>query len=602
MGALLKLLRQLFTALVLTAQGLLDLVAVLLGSYYSLKFAAVTRRLGLPLVPQSTRRGFVIVQVDGLSGDHLGPAMAQGYAPHLQRMLRRQQFRLVRWDPGLPCTTPAVQSALMFGNNDDVPGFRWYDRAARQSVVCTSPAAIHDLQERLAAGRIGILRGGSSYMNMFDGEASLSMFTLGAFNRSRFFQSVRGMGFLLLFVLNPFRSVKTLLLALWEYLTDLTQRTMASAKGTLRRPIVSAFPFLRVMANVVFREIQTFAVLVDVYRGVPAIYTTYYGYDELAHQYGPLSKPALRALHAIDTRIGQIDSFRRLGLGREYDLFILSDHGMTRSRPFDREFGQSLGETLSQLAGSVAIDELRHNADESPAAIYLQEELQAIERNVRAPLSVITRRLRRMVQTRTDRAALGTLAPAADWLVSNSGPLAHIYLNTQSAQMDLDGIMATQPGLVASLAAHPGIGLVIGRQQGRLVAVTRDGALSYAPADGANGREGASYTVEGIDPLATCDQPKRVAAHLWRLAHMTSSGDLIVLGRYDPESDEVLSFESQWACHGGLGGPQNVAFALLERHLDWELVSEDHANELYWHIVRRYGLDGADKQMSTRDT
>jgi hypothetical protein len=31
------------------------------------------------------------------------------------------------------------------------------------------------------------------------------------------------------------------------------------------------FPLVRVASNVIFREVQTFALLLDIYRGVPAI-------------------------------------------------------------------------------------------------------------------------------------------------------------------------------------------------------------------------------------------------------------------------------------------------------------------------------------------
>ena len=593
MVVLSNLSKRAFVILVRLVQGLLDLVAVLLGNYYSFKFAAIARRLGLPLIPPSPRRGFIIIQVDGLSGCHIDTAMAQGYAPHLQRLLRRGDFRLSSWNPGLPCTTPAVQCGIMFGNNDDIPAFRWYDKVSGETSVCTAPNLIQEIQERVSPDQRGILHEGSSYMNMFDGDASLSMFTLGALNRAHFFESVRGLGFALLFVLNPFRTIKTLLLALWEYATDLVQRTMASVRKTTPRPIPRNFPFLRVMANVVLREIQTFAVLVDVYRGVPALYTTYYGYDEVAHQYGPLSKPALRALHAIDTRIGQIDRFRRLGLGREHDLFVLSDHGMTCAIPFQRQYGQTLGELLRALAGRVAVDEEQPDYPAVSSAIYLQEELLAIESNVRPSLARITRRIRKMVQARSE-VSVETALPSerrSDLVVRNSGSLSHVYLGVTAKQMDLGQVLATYPNLVASLVAHDGIWLVIGRQDDRLVVVSPDGVLSYGETHARSYRASTpSYVVEGSDPLATVSDSHRAARQLYRLVAFPHAGDLIIMGNYDSVSDTVSCFEGQWACHSGLGGGQNVAFMMIESHIDWDVRSIEQATELYPLFARRYGL------------
>ncbi|MBC7238085.1 MAG: alkaline phosphatase family protein, partial [Chloroflexi bacterium] len=331
-------------------RAVVDSLAAILGLYYSTKYAAIIRRLGLPLVEPSERRGFVVLQIDGLAYIHLLEAIERGYAPYLQRLLRRGEFRLHPWRVGLPCTTPAVQAGIMFGNNDEIPAFRWYDKKAGLLIDCAQPAPVHAIQERIASLRPGILTGGSSYMNMFDGGASLSMFTLGAWNSKHFFENVKGLGFLILFLLNPFRSLKMFILAIWEYFTDLVQHTMALLKQRTPHPLQRKFRFLRVVSNVVFREIQTFAVMIDIYRGVPAIYATYYGYDEVAHHYGPLSKPALRALHAIDRRIRRIDGLRRLALTREYDLYILSDHGMTSATPFKRVFGGTLGELARDCA------------------------------------------------------------------------------------------------------------------------------------------------------------------------------------------------------------------------------------------------------------
>ena len=195
MKALSKVLFAFLAIVARLLQGILDLFAAFLGNYYSFRFAATTRRLGLISVPPSDQRGFIVIQVDGVSGEYMDWAMSHGYAPTIQRLQRRDGFTLCKWNPGLPCTTPAVQAALLYGCSDGLPGYRWYDKALGRPVVCSSPQDAHDIQERLARGRVGLLRGGSSYMNMFDGEASLAMFTLGSVGRKSFFSEVRGIGF-----------------------------------------------------------------------------------------------------------------------------------------------------------------------------------------------------------------------------------------------------------------------------------------------------------------------------------------------------------------------------------------------------------------------
>ncbi|MHB1293377.1 MAG: alkaline phosphatase family protein [Anaerolineae bacterium] len=570
-------------------QLLLDMVAALLGTYYSTKYAAIVRRLGLPRAATSDCPGFVAIQIDGLSHSHLLTAMELGYAPHLQRLVRRGEFSLGGWRSGLPCTTPAAQAGIMFGNNDDIPGFRWYDKGSGESVVCKFPGTVTNIQDRVSAGNPGILAGGSSYLNMFDGDASLSIFTLGALNRKRWFESVRGMGFLLLFVLNPFRAIKLLGLSIWEYLADLTQRTRDLLRHEPLRPLERGYALLRVVNSVIFREIQTFAVLVDIYRGAPAIYTTYTSYDQLAHNYGPLSPVALRALKALDARIRQIDTLRRRLHTRHYDLFVLSDHGMTRSTPFERLYGTTLGDVVQSLLGEGASVEEAQDVDAQDALhmLYLMDELDAIERNVARPLANIPRKIRRLVRQRAgqnrENATSWDLVRRNDVIVRNSGSLSHVYLNVSRKQLSISEIATLYPNLLSDLANHPGIWLVIGREDSQVVVMSRAGVLTIDEAQ----------MVDGGNPLACLPDARLAARQIERLARFPHSGDIILMGSYDRLGEAVTSFERQWGCHGGLGGPQGIAFMLSDSTIPWPLDQVEDATGIYPLFAGRYGAGTA---------
>ncbi|NLG49059.1 MAG: alkaline phosphatase family protein [Chloroflexi bacterium] len=571
-------------------QFVLGIIGALLGTFYSAKYTAITRRLGLPRVADSAKRGFVIVEIDGLSYPHLQAAMSLGYAPYIQRLIERDEFALHQWKTGLPCTTPAAQAGIMYGNNDDIPAFRWYDKAAEQLVVCKLPGTVKSIQDRISANREGILKGGSSVMNMFDGDASLSMFTLAALHRKRFFESVRGLGFLVLFILNPFRTLKMFALAIWEYLTDVAQSIWARWKKHQPLPLEWGFAFLRVFSNVILREIQTFAVLVDIYRGAPAIYTTYYGYDELAHRYGPLSKPALHALRAIDSRIRQIDNLRRRGLHRAYDLYVLSDHGMTPSVPFTHQYGQTLGEFIREcLGGRLKLNEAAGTEEQGAfQTIYLMEELRVIESNLSPPLTHIPRKLRQLVARRVvfNLDDEGTWDPLrrTDIVVRNSGSLSHVYLNVTPRQMDISEVAVFYPNLMSDLAAHEGIWLVVGREQQQVVILSKEGNITLDE----DYQASRAYTVEGQDPLAALPNSRETAAQLNRVARFAHSGDLMLIGSYDPTLDSVCCFEQFWACHGGIGGPQESAFMLHNNATHWNLDRVAQATEIYPLFAQLY--------------
>ena len=136
------------------ARRLVDLVDKLARRFNKRRYDALAQQLGrAPEACNKPRRGFVIVQIDGLAYDYLVEAMAGGHTPRLRRLLSRGRYRLARWRCGLPSTTPAVQAGLMFGDAFDIPGFRWYEKDNGRSVVCKLPRAARMLQTRVAATR-----------------------------------------------------------------------------------------------------------------------------------------------------------------------------------------------------------------------------------------------------------------------------------------------------------------------------------------------------------------------------------------------------------------------------------------------------------------
>lgn len=568
----------------------LDSFGAVTGFFYYKKYAAITRRLGVR--PHTLSRvdtpGLVVLQIDGLSYDHLQQALARHQVPRLQRILQRGGFVVTRWRCGLPSSTPAAQAGILFGRNENIPSFRWYDKARRSSVVCKLPGSAAELQRTIAAGSEGLLSGGSSYVNIFDGDASSAIFTLSSLQPHRIFESVRGVGLLVLFLLNPFRTLRILYLVLKEYVTDALQRLSSRLRGREFVPFVGVAPLLRIFGNVVFREIVTFGVLVDIYRGVPAIYATYYGYDELAHHFGLDSLAARQALREVDHSIGEIDRLRRLNLSRPYWLVVLSDHGLTPSEPFEHRYGQSLGQFIAeQLGPSVLLSEQADGEHQYLAQVhFLLEELRAIERNLPPRTSRVARRVRILVQRRLRRGG----QPWMEWnrmykddvVVRDSGSLSHVYFNLSQRPLDLSEIGAAFPQLVMKLLAHDGIWLVVAREGEQTLIMGRDGLL-IVEKDG-------SWRVEGENPLRKLPEPEHAAEQIRRIANFPCSGDLILFGDYDPQANRVICFERQWAAHGGLGGPQDYPFVLYPREFGWDLGQVRNAADVYPLLAQQRGI------------
>ena len=317
---------------------------------YARRYGTLARQLGNSAAKAShssdVKRGYIVVQVDGLAYDHLVQILARGGAPYIKRLIGAGRLRLASWHSGLPSTTPAVQAGIMFGHNWDIPGFRWYDKTRRRAIVCKLPSTVLGIQRRVAEGRPGILRGGSSYYNMFDGGADRAVFTISALRAPRLFEGVRGLGLLLLFLLSPLRVLRIIRLAILHYLRDIGLRLLAIFRPSIYSPFDLISPMTHVFTRVLFQELITFGVQMDIYHGARAIYLNNATYDEVAHEVGPTHPAAFKAVRDIDRQVAQIDKMANRYGQRHYDLYLLSDHGMSPSVPFKRRFDQSLGDYI----------------------------------------------------------------------------------------------------------------------------------------------------------------------------------------------------------------------------------------------------------------
>jgi hypothetical protein len=50
-------------------------------------------------------------------------------------MIEEDGYVLSRVDCGLPSMTSSCQAGIMFGDNDDIPAYRWYDKEQKKLYV-----------------------------------------------------------------------------------------------------------------------------------------------------------------------------------------------------------------------------------------------------------------------------------------------------------------------------------------------------------------------------------------------------------------------------------------------------------------------------------
>jgi hypothetical protein len=568
----------------------------LLRWYYDLKYRAFRRESRT----RDGRRGIVALQIDALSYADLRRAMAQGYCPTLTRLLREEGFHIRRWFSGLPSATPYSQAGIFHGENAGIPAFRFFDKETRQVITCNAPHGVQYIRDRIHVP--GALANGSSYVNLLDGDARTVAFTVATRERMSVYRRLGGTRMLLLIALHPVRVLRMAFQSVVEWLREEWERaaSMLVSRATHAEGI---FPFVRILSNVIVRELQTMAIVLDVWLGVPVIYSTYMQYDELAHHFGPSSTGALSDLKRTDARIAEIWRMIQDGAPRRYDLVILSDHGMTPAKSYRVLFKESLGTTVTRLmsrgpdgdavsrpgeAGEA--DVLTSASEDSEYADVGPGIVESVAQMSRHRHKSWRRALRAVRDWTRSRYGLREIIfpekyrvdARHELVVTYSSCLALIYFDDTSEQLTRDEIMRVprRAYLYRALLAHPGIGLVATRSDtGVELESTRGRAVIP------RGSEQLSV-IEGENPLAAYGTSRSVVRAVRDLILQPNSGDIVLFGAYD--GYDIVSFDDQVGAHGSAGGDQVYPFIMTPPDLDLSDEVIEDARDVHRVVMERY--------------
>ena len=566
----------------------------LLRWYYAVKYRAFRRERR----PRDERRGVVMLQIDALSYADLRRALQLGACPTIARLLRTEGFHLRRWFCGLPSATPYCQAGIFYGENAGIPAFRFYDKAARRVITCNAPHGVQYIRDRIHAP--GALAGGSSYVNLLDGDAGTVAFTVATRERMSVYRRLGGTRMALLILLHPLRLARMLLQAAWEWVREDVERGVAQMRSRVTHS-EGVFPFVRMLSNVIVRELQTMAIMLDVYLGVPVIYSTYMQYDELAHHFGPSSRPALSDLRRTDARIAEIWRMIRATSSRRYDLVVLSDHGMTPAVSFRVRFGESLGTTVRRvLRDAPAAGGARRDQPPDAEEVLDSANEDTEYADVAARLADTVADLADERHERWRRA----MANARDWIrsryglreiifpekyvvdprrgvvVTYSSSLALVYFADDPAPLDREAIVAhpRRAALHRALLAHPGIGLVATRAAD---GVHLESAAGHAVIQGDD-----LHVLDGTNPLEPFGTEHFTVRAVRDLVSQPNAGDLVLFGAYD--GYEMVSFDDQVGAHGAAGGAQTFPFLVTPPDLDLRGETLEDARDLHRAVMGRY--------------
>ena len=506
----------------------------------------LVRRIGTKVPPATQRRprNVAIVHLDGVPKSLLDEAIVAGRMPFFSSLVRSGTFHLEDAFWGAPTSTPYFQAGLLYGlRHSNLPAYSWYDRELGRKVQMNTPTDALEIDQRLrGAGRTSLLDGGGhGYFSLFRAGANnaLSMSTLASFKLMARSFSYEMMGLSAARTRGTFSYLRSLGMDTWHAAREV--RHWARSIRDWRHE--QGFLMSRVLLQRLGWSFAHTKALVDMVRGVPAIYLVYGNYDEVAHRRGPRSSLALDELHRVDMYLQELYAVART-VERPYDVIILSDHGHVDSLPMERRQGRRLEQWLleGEVPEPLSEDQARGLCDGRP-------------------------------RPEPDTTPHAPFTP----VVMECGNFAHVYLSGGRQPLEARELLARHPAVLARVTRTPEIGIVAVRRGSSAVALVKGGVYGPDELDRA--------------PLSPEFSKRAVADFLRGLPSMTTAGDVVLFGEAVQRGGTV-GFAWEFGSHGGLTRTEANSLVAWPANAAVDLSGLSHCVQLHSRLAEAY-LDPA---------
>jgi hypothetical protein len=426
-------------------------------------------------------------------------------------------------------------------------------------MVSSNPVDAGEIVRRVSNGEGLLSNNGVSICNLVTGDATRAYLTTAAIKDES--QGIGESKAFIGFFLSPTGYLRSFTLFVAEFAKERFQARRTRRSGVqpqMHRGL--KYAGMRAASNVLLRDVNVSLVIEEMYRGANVIYVDFTDYDELAHHCGPERVESFEALDGVDRAIATLEK-AAVDAPRPYRFVVLSDHGQSLGATFKQRYGRSLGEVVRDLmAGRATLVQARTAAEGST---FVNSFLSEITRSHGIGPTVARAALANQTKDGVVDLDAEELPPPADEstiAVVGSGNLGLVYFTGHDHRLTVEELEELHPGLVSTLAAHPGVAMLMVRS-------ARHGAVVFGP-------NGTRYLdedrVEGEDPT-TPFGPHTILS-LRREDEMTHAPDLLLISEYNAGLGEVAAFEELIGSHGGLGGPQTHPFILHPS--DWQLDEE----------------------------
>ncbi len=542
-------------------------------------YSVMAQKSGPKESGQSGKKGIVMLEIDGLSYPRLQQAMEKGYMPFLKDLVDSGKYILRPYDCGVPSQTSSCQAGIMFGRNENICAFRWYDKKNHKVYTSSNSGNANEMEKMLFpdGNPTGILDNGLSVNNIISGNAEENILTISQIRpKSREEQKKRDRDLYRLSI-RPYLLTKALILTVLDAISEVISYLwdcIRKKEPRLNR-MHKFYPIVRGGTNILLREISAAMIVDAVASGREAMYTTFIGYDEIAHHSGPDSAGAYHALTGIDTAIRKIFEAAALSSARPYEIVILSDHGQTFGATFKQRYQMTLGDYIRSLAvkyslygKALKVVSLDDDEDNGANVMAVLDSLSndGPDIIIRKAADVLGEAVS---DSEIEEAVKSAENEANDILVLASGNLVNAYFSISDERMTYDGIEAAYPGMITEMISHPGVGLILVHTDAGPIAIGKNGQRNLY-----------SGKVTGDDPLVMYQDPEKRTKQLRYLMDFPSGGDLVIISPvYDDGT--VAAYEELIGSHGGLGGQQTDPFLMYAASVK---VKEDeiiNANQVF---------------------
>lgn len=452
----------------------------------------------------ATTPGLVLIQIDGLSFKQYQRGLREKNLPFIRSLAKKQKYKDYEHYSGMPSNTPAVQGEFFYGVKGCVPAFSFVDRQSSETFVMFDPKPAQEIERRLNQSNEPLLRGGSSYSNIFTGGAEESHFCAANGKWDRIFQIFNPLTWFLIFIFHLNIFIRTLILLLIEFVIGIYDFVRGLLSG---KKIIFEFQMIlgRALICVLLRELVVIGGKIDIARGLPVIHLNLIGYDEQAHWRGPSSKFAHWSLKGIDDAVRRIWKEAKSSERGNYDVWIYSDHGQEDAIPYAVEYGRSIEEAVASIFGELADSKI------SKSKIHFSHAKQVVHASPKV-------------------------------IAVGMGPLVHIYpaaaLSTEEKEHVISELLVTAKVPV----------VLIPKEAGKVEARTLTGTF-ILPKE-------AKEILGDNHPFL-----KEAASDLVALCHHPSAGKIIISGWC--QGMKLITFAPETGCHAGYGPEETRGFALL---------------------------------------